>query len=83
MFQASLSCSRLLLHTGGGLVMEMLQYGRTLMAIATLMYAPVPLGEVRLCLHPLHVLHYPNPPCACISHPSCLNSLLEHIPPPT
>ena len=31
-------------------VMKMLREGRTLMAIATLMYAPVPLEEVRLNL---------------------------------
>ena len=51
-FQASLACGRLLLGvssgggSGGGGVMEMLQCGRTLMAIATLMYAPAPLEEV-------------------------------------
>ena len=46
MFQASLSCGRLLLGGPGGVVMEMLQYNRTLMAMATLMYAPVPIEEV-------------------------------------
>lgn len=52
MFQASLSCSHLLLSNGtnGGrrhvTVMDMLQSGRTLMALATLLLAPVPLEEV-------------------------------------
>ena len=53
MFQASLSCSHLLLSSGtngGGrrhvTVMDMLQSGRTLMALATLLLAPVPLEEV-------------------------------------
>ena len=53
MFQASLSCGNLLLSTSPDgrrgekmTVMKMLREGRTLMAIATLMYAPVPLEEV-------------------------------------
>ena len=46
MFQASLACGRLLLCVPGCVVMEMLQYGRTLMAMATLMYAPATLEEV-------------------------------------
>ena len=52
MFLASLSCGHLLLSNGSGgsgermSVMRMLRDGRTLMAIATLMYAPVPLEEV-------------------------------------
>ncbi|XP_064396222.1 spatacsin-like isoform X6 [Halichondria panicea] len=47
-FQASLSCGHLLLSTGNGghmTVMGMLSNGRTLMAMATLMFAPVPLEE--------------------------------------
>ena len=55
MFHASLSCGNLLLSTSldgrSGermTVMKMLREGRTLMAIATLMYAPVPLEEVRI-----------------------------------
>ena len=55
MFHASLSCGNLLLSTSpsgtrgeGMTVMKMLREGRTLMAIATLMYAPVPLEEVKL-----------------------------------
>ena len=52
MFLASLSCGYLLLSNGSGgsgegmSVMRMLRDGRTLMAIATLMYSPVPLEEV-------------------------------------
>ena len=46
-FRASLSCAGLLLHVRGCVVMEMLQCGRTLMAVATLMYAPAPLEEVK------------------------------------
>ena len=49
-FQASLSCGQLLLSSDHvplkATVMGMLEDGRTLMAIATLMYAPVPLEEV-------------------------------------
>ena len=54
MFLASLSCGNLLLSNGNGgsgermSVMRMLRDNRTLMAIATLMHAPVPLEEVRL-----------------------------------
>ena len=51
-FQASLSCSHLLLSSGGGghmTVMGMLRNGRTLMAMASLMFAPVPLEEVVCC----------------------------------
>ena len=48
MFQASLSCSRLLLQVPQSSVLEMLQVGQTLMAVATLMYAPAPLEEVRV-----------------------------------
>jgi spatacsin len=44
-FQASLACGRLLLRVQGGVVMEMLQFNKTLMALATLMYAPVPIEE--------------------------------------
>ena len=57
MFHASLSCGNLLLSTspngtpGGEMtIMKMLREGRTLMAIATLMYAPVPVEEVRFDL---------------------------------
>lgn len=49
MFQASVSCGNLLLSNGGSgcmTVMGMLQNGRTLMAVTTLMFAPVPLEEV-------------------------------------
>ena len=52
-FQASLACGRLLLRVPGGVVMEMLQFNRTLMALATLMYAPVPIEEVG----PSHYYH--------------------------
>ncbi len=48
-FQASLSCAHLLLSTGTGghmTVTGMLNNGRTLMAMASLMFAPVPLEEV-------------------------------------
>ena len=54
MFQTSLSCSRLLLGVPGGVVMEMLQCNRTLMAMATLVYAPVPIEEVSLSLPLTH-----------------------------
>ena len=50
MFQTSLACGRLLLQVPGGVVVEMMQCNRILMAIATLMYAPSPLEEVRLCV---------------------------------
>ena len=51
-FQASLSCGNLLLsldhHPHGATVMGMLQSGRTLMALATVMFAHVPLKEVSI-----------------------------------
>lgn len=48
-FQASLCCGHFLLSSDHKAnVMGMLQNGRTLMAIATLMYAPVPLQEVSI-----------------------------------
>lgn len=59
MFQTSLACSRLLLCVPNGVVMEMLQYNRTLMCVATLMYAPAPLEEASssdLCF--MHVQLY-------------------------
>jgi len=55
-FQASLSCSHLLLSSGSCdhmTVMGMLGNGRVLMAMASLMFAPVPLEEVGLKLYML------------------------------
>ena len=50
-FRASLSCGRLLLGNGTtNSVMGMLQSGKTLMALATLMFAPQPLEEVSECV---------------------------------
>jgi len=49
-FQASLSCGKMLLSLdpdpSAATVMGMLQSGRTLMALSTLMFAPVPLEQV-------------------------------------
>jgi hypothetical protein len=54
MFKASLCCGHFLLSSDAS-VMGMLQNGRTLMAIATLVYAPVPLKEV--CVSVSHSIH--------------------------
>ena len=53
MFQASLSCGRLLLSSKGEArsaitLTDMLESGKALMAVATLMFAPVTLDKV-LC----------------------------------
>lgn len=70
-FQASLSCGHLLLSSDlvshKPSVMGMLQNGRTLMAIATLMYAPVPLEEVcKKCCTDYHgVVRYSNSAHVC------------------
>ncbi len=53
-FQASISCSKMLLSLDpkppAVTVMGMLQSGHTLMALSTLMFAPVPLEQVRSTL---------------------------------
>ena len=45
-FSASIACSRLLLGNHDKLLMQMIDYGRPLMAFATMMYSDITITEV-------------------------------------
>ena len=70
-FEASLSCSHMLLSSDDAgqktNVRKMFQNGRFLMALSSLMYAPVSLGDVRSTYK-----------CAYIFHGFCVKCNLDH-----